>query len=98
MAVAAHVIDKEQAPPFLTRAYSARTWGLRDYFGMSAMELKAGYLARMSTCLSYADAIKSYKSAGGRTVEWCKQNPHAWGMVSWVLSERRKIKHGDSHQ
>ena len=90
MAVAAHVFDKTPAPPILRKANNAKAWGLRDYFGVPAMELPAGELARINTVLSYYDACRSYLSAGGKTVDWTRRNPQAWEIVSWCLAERIK--------
>ena len=87
-AAAEYALDGSSAPPLLRRALNVRTWGLRDYFGVPAVDLPAGTLARINTVLSYYDACKSYKSAGGQTAQWARRNPDAWDLVSRILRDR----------
>jgi hypothetical protein len=86
--VVGHVLDQKPAPPYLKLAQDMRTWGAVDI-----MSLPAGLLPRMNTALSVYIALSSYKNTPvGRTVDWTKQNPQAWKMVSSILAERKRGK------
>lgn len=87
MGVAAHVLDKAPQPLELTRALNYQSWGVVDI-----MNLPAGLLRRMNTALSYYRALEGYKQANAqhKTVEFSKNNPQAWELVSRIIAERKK--------
>jgi len=89
MVVAAHVFDGEPPPPELSRALNYQAWGVVDI-----MTLPAGMLRKMNTALSYYRAFTGYKQAVAqhKTVEYTRNNPDAWDMVSKVLAMRKGIK------
>jgi hypothetical protein len=86
MEVAAYVFDDEPPPPELSRALNYQSWGVVDI-----MNLPAGLLAKMNLCLNYYRALRMYKEAAASTgtVEFTKQHPHEWDLVTRVLNMRR---------
>lgn len=83
------VLDGAPAPPILKTAQMYRAWGIGD-----PMELPAGLLPQMQIALNVYDALTSYKSSSGRSVEWTKRNPDAWRLVSAIIAERKRVKRG----
>lgn len=84
MAVAAHVFDKQAAPPALARA-----WDYQAY-GVNVLELPAGELQITRFANNAHRALSGYKHAAGKTVAWSKANPDAWEFVAGVLEQRLK--------
>jgi len=89
MDVAAYVFDNTPPPPELKRALNYKAWGVVDI-----MNLPAGLLSRMNIALSYHRALSGYRQANAqhKTVEFTKNNPKEWEMVSEILAKRRGIK------
>ena len=92
MGVAAHVFDGNPPPPELKRALNYQSWGAVDI-----MNLPAGLLGKMNIALSYYRAISAYKQANAqhKTVDFTKNNPRDWEMVSWVITERKRAANGN---
>lgn len=86
MAVAAHVFDKEAAPPWLSRA-----WDYQAY-GVNVLDLPAGELQAVRLASNAHKAMIGYKHNAGKTVPWSKANPEAWAFVASVLEARLKMR------
>ena len=88
MAVGDFVLDRKAPPPELIKALNYERWGIGDI-----MQLPAGLLPIMNTCLSYYHSLSGYMSAAGNTSAWASRNPKAWQLASEVIEarmERRK--------
>ena len=84
MEAAAAAFDQAEPPPALKTALQLRRWGDVDIMNMPAR------LAReMSITTNVYDAVSSYLSAKGNSVDWTNRNPSAWNLVSYLLAERR---------
>ena len=83
MSVAAHVFDETPPPQELIRALNYKSWGVVDI-----MSLPAGLLRKMNLCLSYYHALMGYIKAAkhNKTVEFTKNNPVEWDMVSRFIA------------
>ena len=80
----------QQPPPYeLARALNYQSWGVVD-----VMNLPAGLLSKMNLALSYYRAISGYRqaAAGNKTVQFTKDHPREWELVSRVIAERKKGK------
>lgn len=90
-AVSDHAFDGEKIPPELQQALNYRAWGVGNI-----MTLPAGLLPRMNVSLNVYRAIQGYRSAGNKSVEWTRRNPQQWEIVSALIADRKRGKHGDS--
>jgi len=86
LAAAATAFDDAEPPPALKTALQLRKWGSVDVMSMDARLVR-----EMTITSNVYDAVSSYLSAKGKSVEWTNRNPQAWNLVSYLLAER---KHG----
>jgi hypothetical protein len=87
MAVADYVMRDDPPPPELSRALNYQSWGAVDI-----MALPAGMLGKMNTCLAYYRALSAYRKASAQkqTVEFTRQNPREWELVTRILALRKE--------
>lgn len=82
MTVAAHVLDRQPAPPALSRAW--------DYerFGVNVLDLPPAHFYESRLAMNVYGALSGYVQAAGSTVQWTQRNPQAWNMVAKILEVR----------
>lgn len=92
MAVGDFLFDGGSPPPILRKALNYERWGMGD-----VMNLPAGLLPQINAALNVHNAIKSYQSARKSTT-WASDNPDAWNLVSYIISERMERNRGNRNQ
>lgn len=82
-------------PPALEWAFNVRKWG--NPTGGGWYDWPAGMMKRASYAEYIHRAYSGYMSSAGKTVEWTKQYPQAWKLVSELLAERMRRRKARKH-
>lgn len=90
-----YVDEDAPLPPALSWAFKVRKWG--NPTGGGWYDWPAGMMRAAQYAEYVHRAYSGYRTSPGKTVEWTKQYPDAWKLVSHLLEERMRRRKAKKH-